>query len=81
MEKEIKKVKVYSTPTCVYCVTLKRFLQEKGVDYEEVDVSLDENVAKEMVEKSGQMGVPVIEIGDAIVVGFDRRKITELLEI
>ena len=79
MEKETPKVKIYSAPSCVYCVTLKKFLEEKGVDFEEIDVSLNDDLAKELVEKSGQMGVPVVEIGEEIVIGFNREKIIKLL--
>ncbi len=75
------KVKVYTTPACVYCVTLKKFLEEKKIEFEEVDVSKDKTAADEMVEKSGQMGVPVVEIGEKIIVGFDRDKIIEALGI
>ncbi len=75
------KVKVYTTPACVYCVTLKKFLEEKKIEFEEVDVSKDKTAADEMVEKSGQMGVPVVEIGEKIIVGFDRDKIIETLGI
>lgn len=74
-----KKVKVYSTPTCVYCITLKEFLREKGIEFEEVDVSLNEEAAREMIMKTGQMGVPVVEIGEEVIVGFDRDKITQAL--
>lgn len=74
-------IKVYSTPTCTYCVTLKKFLTEKGIQFEAVDVSQSENDLKEMVEKSGQMGVPVIDIDGQVVVGFNRNKIMELLNI
>lgn len=76
-----KKVKVYSTPTCVYCVSLKQFLRDRKIDFEEIDVSKDENKAREMIEKSGQMGVPVVEIDGEIVVGFDKEKISKLLNI
>ncbi len=79
MENNKPKVTVYSTPTCVYCVTLKKFLEEKGVEYEEIDVSADDVAAKEMVEKSGQMGVPVVEIDGEVIVGFDRDKISKKL--
>ncbi len=75
-----KKVRIYSTPTCTYCIVLKRYLDEKGVDYEEVDISKDEKAQKEMVEKTGQMGVPVTEIGEELVIGFDKNKIEELLD-
>ncbi|MFH1180826.1 MAG: glutaredoxin domain-containing protein [bacterium] len=74
-------VKVYSTPSCVYCQSLKNFLKEKNIAYEEIDVSVNEQAADEMVKKSGQMGVPVMEIDGQIIVGFDRARITELLKI
>ncbi len=74
-------VKIYSTPTCHYCVTLKTFLKEKGVEFQDVDVAFDEKARDEMVEKSGQMGVPVVEIDNQIIVGFDRDKICELLKL
>lgn len=61
---------VYSTPTCPYCVMAKNYFKKAGVEYTDVDVSRDENAAREMVMKSGQMGVPVIDINDNIVVGF-----------
>ncbi|MFA6296699.1 MAG: glutaredoxin domain-containing protein [Patescibacteria group bacterium] len=73
------KVKVFSTPTCPYCVQAKEYLKSKGVEYEEVDVAADEAGRNEMVEKTEQMGVPVILIGDEYIVGFDRAKIDELL--
>jgi len=74
-------VKVFSTPTCIYCQTLKAFLKEKNIAFEDIDVSRDEVALKEMVDRSGQMGVPVIDIDGQIVVGFDRNKIVELLKI
>ncbi len=77
----MKKVKVYSTPTCVYCVTLKRFLEEKNIEFEEINVADNEAAAKEMVEASGQMGVPVVDIDGEIIVGFNRDKISSALEI
>jgi glutaredoxin 3 len=69
---EDKKVKVYSTPTCPYCKMAKVFFSEKGVDFEDIDVSSNQDAAKEMIEKSGQMGVPVIELNGKIIVGFDK---------
>ncbi len=75
------KVKIYSTPTCVYCVTLKRFLEENNIDFQEVDVSEDREAADEMIKKTGQMGVPVVEIDDEVIVGFDREKISKLLNL
>lgn len=72
-------VKVYTTPTCPYCTMAKKYLESKNVNYESVDVSVDRNAASEMVNKSGQRGVPVIEIDGNIVVGFDKDKIDSLL--
>ncbi len=66
------KIKVYSTPTCPWCVKLKEFLNEKKVEYEDIDVSTNHEAAKEMIEKSGQMGVPQTEINGKIIVGFDK---------
>ncbi len=74
-------VKVYSTPTCPYCVTLKKLLKEKGVDFADIDVSADEKELQQMIDKSGQMGVPVVDIDGKIVIGFNRDKILELLNI
>ncbi|TKJ17558.1 NrdH-redoxin [Candidatus Woesearchaeota archaeon B3_Woes] len=69
------KIKVYSTPTCPWCVKIKEFLDEKKVEYEDIDVSVDHEAAKEMMEKSGQMGVPQIEINGKVIVGFDKEAI------
>ena len=66
---------------CPYCTTLKEFLKERGVEFEEIDVSQDEKAMKEMVEKTGQMGVPVMEIDGEIVIGFDREKIIRILKL
>ena len=74
-------VKVYSNSTCPYCVTLKEFFKEHNIEFEDIDVSQDEKARDEMVEKSGQMGVPVIDINGEIVVGFDKEKISQLLKI
>lgn len=75
------KVRVFSTPSCPYCITLKEFLKEHNVAFEDIDVSQNKKASDEMIEKSGQMGVPVIEIGEQIVIGFDKEKITKLLNI
>jgi len=75
------KIKVYSTPVCPYCYTLKEFLKEKGFEFEDIDVSADEKARDEMIEKSNQMGVPVIEIDGQIIVGFSREKIVKALNI
>ena len=74
-----KKVIVYSTPTCPYCKRAKEYLSQKGIPFTEVNVAADREKAKEMIQKSGQMGVPVIEIDSDMVVGFNQSKIDELL--
>lgn len=74
-------IKVYSTPSCPYCVTLKEFLKEHNIEFEDIDVSQDEKARDEMVKKSGQMGVPVVDIDGQIVVGFDKEKISKLLNL
>jgi len=76
-----KKIKVFSTPLCPYCVALKNFLKEKKIAFEEIDVSQDRKAAEELIRKSGQMGVPVIEIDKEIIVGFDRQRLKELLNL
>ena len=76
-----KKVIVYSTTFCPYCVTLKEFLKKKNVEFEDIDVSQDKEAAKKMIDISGQTGVPVADIDGQIVVGFDRGKIINLLGI
>ncbi|MBZ9571889.1 glutathione S-transferase N-terminal domain-containing protein [Patescibacteria group bacterium] len=74
-------VKVYSTSTCPYCFTLKEFLKKHNIEFEDIDVSKDKKALGEMIKKSGQMGVPVIEIDEEIIVGFDKEKIVQLLNI
>lgn len=75
----MKTVTVYTTPTCGWCGAVKSYLQDKNVQFEEVDVSVDMEKARQMVEKSGQYGVPVIDIDGDIVVGFDRARLDSLL--
>jgi len=77
----MKKVTVYSTPTCHFCHMAKDFFKEKNIAFEDFDVSVDLAKRKEMVDKSGQMGVPVILIEDKLIVGFNKPKIVELLGI
>lgn len=74
-------IKVYSTPTCPYCVQVKEFLKEKNQEFEEIDVAADPKAAQEMIDKSGQMGVPVVDIDGEIIIGFNKPKIIELLGI
>lgn len=66
------KVKVYSTPTCPWCIKVKEYLKEKKVEYEDINVAENEAARNEMIEKSGQMGVPVTDINGKIIVGFDK---------
>ena len=74
-------IKIYSTPTCSWCKKAKAYLGEKGIAFESIDVSNNEAAQKEMIEKSGQMGVPVIDIDGKIIVGFDLEQINETLNI
>lgn len=74
------KVTIYSTPTCVYCHMAKEFFKKQNVEFEDIDVSADHKALHEMVAKSGQMGVPVIDIGGKIVVGFNQPVIADLLK-
>lgn len=73
------QVRIFSTPACAYCETLKLFFKEHNIQFEEIDVSKDEAAKKEMIEKSGQMGVPVVDIDGEFVVGFDKEKVSDLL--
>lgn len=85
----MKKVTIYSTPTCVYCNAAKDFFGQNSIDYENYDVSTDLEKRQEMVEKSGQMGVPVIFVEDPsnssgqaeMIIGFDKPKLSELLGV
>ncbi len=76
-----KNVTVYTTPTCTWCNTIKRHLQENNVRYREIDVSSDQKAAEEMVRRSGQQGVPQTDINGEIIVGFDKTRINTLLGI
>ena len=75
------RVIVFSTPSCSFCNMAKKYFREKGVKFRDVDVSRDQAAARDMVRRSGQSGVPVIDIGGKIIVGFDRPKINKLLGI
>ncbi len=74
-----KKVVIYSTPTCPYCKRAKDYLTQKGISYTDINVAADRERAKEMIQKSGQMGVPVIMVEGEIVVGFNQAKLDDLL--
>ena len=75
------KVKIYTTPTCVYCKMAKEFFKANNVQYEELDVAKDINARNEMIQKSGQMGVPVIDIDGKIVIGFDEPELRKALKL
>jgi glutaredoxin 3 len=75
------RVIVFSTPTCAFCNMAKKYFREKGIKFKDVDVSRDPVAARDLVRRSGQQGVPVIDIGGRIVVGFDRAKIDKYLYI
>jgi len=78
------KVNIYSTPTCTFCVMAKEFFSNNEIEFEEFDVAVDEEKRKEMIEKTGQMGVPVIVFikedgSEEVVIGFDEAKVKEIL--
>lgn len=74
------KVRIYTTPTCGYCHMAKQYLNERGITYEEHNVAIDREAAAEMIELTGQMGVPVIVIDNEVIIGFNRTKLDQLLE-
>jgi glutaredoxin-like YruB-family protein len=73
-------VTIYTTPTCPYCKLAKDFFKEKGIPFSEIDVASDPTAANEMVKKSGQMGVPVIEVNGQIVVGWNQAALQEIMD-
>ena len=75
----MSKVKIYTTPSCVYCKMTKEFFKQNNIQYEELDVAKDINARGEMIQKSGQMGVPVIEVNGETIVGFDQPKLKKAL--
>lgn len=83
MEQNINKnkIKIYTTPSCAYCKMAKEYFKSKGLEWEEYDVSVDIAKQKEMIDMTGQFGVPVIDIDGKIVLGFDKAKINEYLGI
>ena len=75
----MKKVTVYSTQSCPFCIRAKQYLKDNNIEFTNFDVGSDQTKAQEMMKKSGQMGVPVIDIEGEIIVGFDKEKIKEAL--
>ncbi len=74
------KVRVYSTPECPYCKMVKEFLKRKGVEFEDIDISYDEEAVKELFQKSGRFDVPQIEINGKMIMGFDKKALEKELE-
>lgn len=79
VKKKYPRVILFTTPSCSYCRLAKKYLRERGVPFKDVDVSRDSAAARDMVRRSRQQGVPVVDIGGKIIVGFDRPKIDRLL--
>ena len=77
----MNQVTIYTTPTCVWCTRAKSYLTKNQISYVEKDVSRDRAAANEMVAKSRQMGVPVIDINGSVIIGFDQENINRLLDI
>jgi len=81
VQKSAPRIIVFSTPSCPWCNKVKRYLREKGFRYRDVDVSRDERAARDVVRRTGQMGVPVILINNRPIVGFNKAEIDKLLKI
>lgn len=75
------KVRIYSTPICPFCKRAKEFFKKHNVEYEDINVAENQKARDKMVEKSGQMSVPVIEVGDKIIVGFDEQELRKTLKV
>lgn len=78
-DKKYPRIIVFTTPTCPHCRSAKRYLKSRGIPFKDVDVSRDQAAARDMVRRSKQSGVPVLDIGGKIIVGFDRQKIDQIL--
>ena len=79
--KNIKKIRVFSIPTCPFCVVLKNYLKENGFEFEEIDISKETAKREELIKKTGLATLPVVEINGQLIVGFDKKKIDEILKI
>jgi glutaredoxin-like YruB-family protein len=77
----MSEVLIYTTPSCTYCKTAKSYFQQHDIDYTEIDVSRDPVRAQEMINKSGQTGVPVIDVDGEIIIGFDKRRLARALDL
>ncbi len=76
-----KEVRIYTTSTCTWCAKAKEFFKQNNVKYQEINVAENEQARNEMFEKSGQLGVPVIDIGGQVIVGFDKNALRKALKI
>ncbi len=76
----MSQVTIYTTPTCHYCKMAKEYFKENEIEYNEKDVTQDQEARQEMIDKSGQMGVPVIQVGEKVLIGFDKEALEDLLE-
>jgi glutaredoxin-like YruB-family protein len=76
----MKNIKIYSTPTCAYCKLAKEYLKAKGIAYNEVNVAEDDAQLNEMIQKSGQTGVPVIDVDGTILVGFNKKELEKAIQ-
>lgn len=76
-----KKVKIYSTPSCPYCIKAKQFLKENNINFEDIDITQNQARAEEMIQKTGQIGVPVLDIDGEIIVGFNKAAISKSLSL
>jgi len=77
----MKKVIVYSTPSCPYCTLVKNFLKEHNIKFEDKNVAFDRAAREEMIQKTGQLGVPVIDIDEKVIIGFNEEQLRQLLNI
>jgi len=77
----MSRIKIYSSPTCPFCYVLKNYLKEKGFEFEEIDISKETAKREELIKKTGLATLPVVEINGQLIVGFDKKKIDEILKI
>lgn len=72
-------VKIYTSPTCPYCLMAKTFMENNNIEYEEIDVSSNEKIAMDIIKKSGHIGVPIIEVNGSYIAGFDEEELKKKL--
>jgi len=77
----MSRIKIYSSPTCPFCYVLKNYLKEKGFEFEEIDISKETAKREELIKKTGLATLPVVEIDGQLIIGFDKKKIDNLLKI